>query len=86
LNGAIPEQYRKAEVWQSVIAECGFRGGQLRSLRLDPVVLSKDGTLDGNPSLANGVEAKEILSRLQALSAKSGTRVDVKGGYAQIDL
>lgn len=80
-------------VWQSVIAECQFHRGELTALRLDPVTLKHDGVavaaanpykLDGNPRLAEGKEAVEILERVQALSKDVGTRIDIRGNHAEV--
>jgi poly-gamma-glutamate synthesis protein (capsule biosynthesis protein) len=93
LNRDLPPRYRERVVWQSVIAQCRFRDGRLRALRLDPIVLkdvkeqaTPSPTLDGNPRLANGAEAREIPERLQSLSNQYGTRLEVRADHAEVKL
>lgn len=92
LKGEIPKQFQQTAVWQSVIAECQFRRGQIASIRLDPIALKQDKAapgsyqLDGNPRLVKGAEATEILTRLQTLSQKVGTKIEIKGDYAEVKL
>src|SRR6185436_5454734 len=82
-DGRVPAPYNQTFCWQSVIADCEFDGATIRSVRLDPITLKSDVplgegpyTLHGNPRLAEGAEAVEILTRLRMLSAAHGTEID----------
>ncbi|MDS7598474.1 CapA family protein [Agrobacterium tumefaciens] len=75
------------EVWESVIAVCGFeRSGRLKDIRFHPVVIGGEAELNHSrleerlaPHIATGGRAKRILGRLQAQSARLGTMIDVEG-------
>jgi poly-gamma-glutamate capsule biosynthesis protein CapA/YwtB (metallophosphatase superfamily) len=87
----VPSPYGQTECWQSVIADCELEDGRLRALTLDPITLmSTPGRgesaqrLHGNPRLAEGQEAREILDRLARLSKPLGTTIDVTGTRAVV--
>jgi poly-gamma-glutamate synthesis protein (capsule biosynthesis protein) len=93
LQGNLPAMYMETPVWQSVIAHCEFDGGTVRSIALDPISLKSDRgigegnyMLHGNPRLAAGQEAMEILERLQALSKRVGTNITIAGGRGRVRL
>jgi poly-gamma-glutamate capsule biosynthesis protein CapA/YwtB (metallophosphatase superfamily) len=97
-DGNIPTLARQTECWQSVIADCEFDGPELRSLRLNPIVMKSDvglgeenyqlrgnpRLLHGNPRLAEGSEATEILGRLRTLSSPLGTEIAISGSSASV--
>jgi poly-gamma-glutamate capsule biosynthesis protein CapA/YwtB (metallophosphatase superfamily) len=88
--------------WESVIAHLQFHGAALQSITVKPIVLNRIGRgqpdvhdphtnnefLDtrGLPSPASGAQANYILHRLAELSAPFGTRVNVAGDTARIDV
>jgi len=91
LSGNVPAQYTGPAVFQSVVADCEFDGNRLTSLWLDPITLKSDEgvgeggyKLHGNPRLATGDEAKEILTRLAKLSKAVGTELDIVGTRARV--
>jgi len=93
LKGAVPALYTGAPCFQSVVADCEFDGGALTSLWLDPITLKSDTgvgeggyTLHGNPHLAEGQEAREILERLARLSKDVGTDIEIVGSRARVRL
>ncbi|MEY2881205.1 MAG: hypothetical protein RLZZ15_3585 [Verrucomicrobiota bacterium] len=88
--------YYLPEVWESVIADAEFSGGQLTALRLRAVALNERGEGEppsprfyatrGAPTLATGPAARAILARLAALSAPLGTTFTFDGDTAVVTL
>ena len=88
--------------WESVVAYVEFQGKKLQSIQFRPIAQNKIGqgqadTQDehtnnlflqtrGLPSPATGEQAHYILERLADSSRPFGTRVDVKGDAAEIQL
>lgn len=77
--------------WQSLIAECLFRDGRFVEARLVPVQLNavgvggaQDLATRGRPALASPAEARIILERVAALSARFGYRLRHDGRTALI--
>jgi poly-gamma-glutamate capsule biosynthesis protein CapA/YwtB (metallophosphatase superfamily) len=88
--------------WESVIAHVEFRGKNLQSITFQPIVMNKIGQgqpdlqdehtnnlylqTRGLPKLATGDQADYILHRLADSSRPFGTKVEVKGETAEINL
>src|ERR1700724_297196 len=89
-------------IWESVVAHVEFQGKNLQSITFQPIAMNKIGqgqpdTQDehtnnlflqtrGLPKLATGDQAGYILQRLAGASRPFGTRVEVKGDTAEINL
>jgi poly-gamma-glutamate synthesis protein (capsule biosynthesis protein) len=93
VQGNVPTQYQQTECWQSVVAGCEFKGGELQALQLEPITLKSDEgfgeghyKLHGNPRFAEGREAADILTRLQRLSRAVGTDIEILGSSARVRL
>lgn len=85
------DKWKGPEIWESVIAALEFSGGRVTSLRLTPIALNPQGEpgprwleTRGWPLPAEGEQARSILARVQALSARYGTRWETAaaGGLA----
>jgi poly-gamma-glutamate capsule biosynthesis protein CapA/YwtB (metallophosphatase superfamily) len=92
-GGRVPPMYAVTPVWQSVIARCEFGDGEILSLEVDPITLQSGAGVGegsyrqhGNPQLADGTEALEILERLQLLSRKVGTEIAITGTTGRVKL
>ena len=88
--------------WESVVAHAEFRGKNLQSVTFQPIVMNKIGQgqpdlqdehtnnlflrTRGLPKPAIGDQAGYILQRLADSSRPFGTRVEVKGDTAEINL
>jgi poly-gamma-glutamate synthesis protein (capsule biosynthesis protein) len=88
--------------WESAVAYVQFQGKQLQSVSLRPIVLNTigDGQPDihdeyannqfldtrGLPSPATGARAGYILQRLADASKPFGTKIEIKGDTAEINL
>ena len=90
-GGRVPAQYQPTPVWQSVIARCSLDAGRVHSIDLDPITLKSDVglgeggyKLHGNPQLAEGAEAAEILERLRGLSRPLGTEIQITGTSGRV--
>jgi poly-gamma-glutamate capsule biosynthesis protein CapA/YwtB (metallophosphatase superfamily) len=86
---ATPEGFYDDAVWQSVIAECRFVGGQFREMSLTPIRLNAQGiggpgdlVTRGRPSIARGAEAGAVLDRFGELSRAFGTVLERAGETA----
>lgn len=89
-------------IWESVVAYLEYQGKNLESITFRPIFLNKIGEgqpdahdghtnnlfLDtrGLPKPATGEQARYILERLAESSRPFGTRVEVKGDAAEINL
>lgn len=86
--------------WESVVPSVEFQGKRLHSITLRPIVMNVIGQgqpdaqdlhannqflqTRGLPSLATGEKAGYILERVAEFSKPFGTRVEIKGGLAEI--
>jgi poly-gamma-glutamate synthesis protein (capsule biosynthesis protein) len=89
-------------IWESAVAHVEFQGKKLQSITFQPIVMNKIGqgqpdTQDehtnnlflqtrGLPTPATGEKARYILERLADASRPFGTKVEVKGDTAEINL
>jgi len=88
--------------WESAVASVQFRGGTLASVSLRPIVLNYAGEgqpdmhnpyasnqflqTRGLPAAATGARAGYILERLAELSKPFGTKIQISGETAEINL
>ena len=89
-------------IWESVVAHVQFQGRNLQSVTFQPITMNKIGQGEpdlhdehtnnlflqtrGLPSLATGDKAGYILQRLADASRPFGTKVEIKGDTAEINL
>ena len=73
--------------WEQMFAVCDFNGGDFAQVRLYPIDLGhqRRRTDRGRPMLADPAMATRMLSRVQRLSSKYGTRVDFRDGVGVIE-
>lgn len=81
----------EAYVWQSVVADCYFKRGELISIKLRPLVLNEKGKpgklfykTRGAPLLAEGEAVQAILKRLVESSRIYSTDIKIEKNYAEI--
>ncbi len=79
--------------WESMIADCVFRDGNLVELKLDALALNESGETGddffrtrGRPCLADARQAQTIFERMQNLSASFGTQMVIHPTFAEIRL
>jgi poly-gamma-glutamate capsule biosynthesis protein CapA/YwtB (metallophosphatase superfamily) len=72
--------------WEQMFAHCEFNGDDLAELRLYPIDLGfqRPRSDRGRPILASAAVADRVLKRVQRLSAKYGTSVELSDGIGVI--
>jgi poly-gamma-glutamate synthesis protein (capsule biosynthesis protein) len=77
---------RFSDAWfQTVVPVVTFRRGEVSEIRLYPVIIESSHTpTDGRPRPADPAQARQILARLQAMSAPYGTRIQIVNGVGII--
>lgn len=73
-------------VWESVVAEVRYEGGELAEILLHPVTLGHglDRPQRGRPLLATGELAEKILGDLQRFSEPYGTEIEIRDGVGVV--
>ena len=77
---------RFSDAWfQTVVPVVTYRHGEVSEIRLYPMSIeSSHSPTDGRPRPAGPQEARRILTRLQAMSAVYGTRIEIANGVGII--
>jgi hypothetical protein len=77
---------RFSDAWfQTFVPVTTYRHGKVSQIRLYPIVIaSSHGPTDGRPRPADPAQARQILRRIQALSAPYGTRIRIVNGVGII--
>ena len=72
--------------WEQVFSVCDFEGDRLSEIRIYPIDLGhkRPRSQRGRPVPAQGEMAQRILSRIQKLSAKYDTKVDIRDGVGVV--
>ncbi len=72
--------------WQTVMPNCSIEEGKFARLEIMPITLGHGQPVHrrGRPQLAEGEEAREILTRFAALSAPFGTTMEVEHDRASV--
>ncbi len=72
--------------WEQAFAVCDFVGDRLAEIRIHPIDLGhkRPRTQRGRPLPAQGETADRILKRIQRLSAKYGTKVEIRDGIGVV--
>jgi poly-gamma-glutamate capsule biosynthesis protein CapA/YwtB (metallophosphatase superfamily) len=72
--------------WEQMFAMCEFSGDDLAAVRLYPLDLGfeRPRTQRGRPMLADAVIGDRVLKRVQRLSARYGTKVNVQDGVGVV--
>lgn len=75
-------------IWEAVVPEWIVADGKVRDLVLHPVTLGQKDSRSqrGLPRLAEGDEAKAILSHLKDLSEPYGTKIQAENGVGRVKL
>ena len=77
---------RFSDAWfQTFVPVTTYRHGEMSEIRLYPLAIeSSHGATDGRPRPADPAQARQILERIQALSAPYGTRIQIVNGIGII--
>jgi poly-gamma-glutamate capsule biosynthesis protein CapA/YwtB (metallophosphatase superfamily) len=66
--------------FESFVPVCVFDAHRLRAIKIYPIAIEpRAGGRSGSPSLAQGEQARTILTRLKELSAAFGTEISISG-------
>jgi poly-gamma-glutamate synthesis protein (capsule biosynthesis protein) len=71
--------------WEGAVVTLRYKSGALAEIRIYPLVIDDAKGLSGLPRLANGEQARKILTRIQKLSSPYGTRIAITGNIGIID-
>jgi poly-gamma-glutamate synthesis protein (capsule biosynthesis protein) len=77
----------RRDQWQTmegVLVRMTVNNGKLKRIQLIPITIDDEGPLYGVPKLVIDERAKDTFDRLQKLSAPYGTKLAVKGWYAEV--
>jgi poly-gamma-glutamate synthesis protein (capsule biosynthesis protein) len=74
------------QIMEGVLVRMTMNQGKLKRIQLIPVAIDDEGPLYGVPRLVSDQKAQETFDRLQRLSAPYGTKILVKGWYAEVEL
>ena len=74
--------------WESVVAQCDYRDGRLRQVKLHPIDLGhgRPRSQRGRPMLADVDLGAKILERMQRLSKPFGTAIRMENGTGVISV
>jgi poly-gamma-glutamate capsule biosynthesis protein CapA/YwtB (metallophosphatase superfamily) len=77
---------RFSDAWfQTLVPVTTYEHGKVSEIRLYPMeIQSNHGPTDGRPYPADPAQAREILERVEALSAPYGTRIEIANGVGII--
>ena len=77
---------RFSDAWfQTFVPVTTYEHGRMSEIRIYPLAIeSSHGPTDGRPRPADPAEGREILTRLQRLSARYGTRIQIVNGIGII--
>jgi poly-gamma-glutamate synthesis protein (capsule biosynthesis protein) len=79
----------RRDQWQTmegVLVRMTVNGGKLKRIQLIPITIDDEGPLYGVPRLVSDERARQTFERLQKLSTPYGTKIVVKGWYAEVEM
>ncbi len=85
-NVSVWDRRDTLQTMEGMLVRMTVNQGKLKRIQLIPVAIDDEGPLYGVPKLVSDERAKESFDRLQKLSAPYGTKIVVKGWYAEVEL
>jgi poly-gamma-glutamate synthesis protein (capsule biosynthesis protein) len=85
-NVSVWDRRDPSRIFEGVVLRMTINAEKLRRIELIPITIDDEGPLYGVPRLAGTARAKEIIERLQSLSAPYGTKITARGWYAEVEL
>jgi poly-gamma-glutamate capsule biosynthesis protein CapA/YwtB (metallophosphatase superfamily) len=85
-NVSVWDRRDEKEIMEGVLVRMTVNDGKLKRIQLIPVSIDDEGPLYGVPKLVGDERARETFDRLQKLSSPYGTKIVVKGWYAEVQL
>ena len=71
---------------EGVLVRMTVNADKLKKIQLIPITIDDEGPLYGVPRLVSDQRAKEMFEKIQKLSDPYGTKITVKGWYAEVGL
>ena len=72
------------QIMEGILVRMTINNGHVKRIQLIPISIDDEGPLYGVPKLVSDARAKVTFERLQKLSAPMGTKLVVKGWYAEV--
>jgi poly-gamma-glutamate synthesis protein (capsule biosynthesis protein) len=85
-NVSVWDRRDTPETMEGILVRMTVNQEKLRKIQLIPVVIDDEGPLYGVPRLVTDAKAREKFELLQRLSEPYGTKIAIKGWYAEVDL
>ncbi len=85
-NVSVWDRRDTPETMEGVLVRMTVNGDKLRKIQLIPIAIDDEGPLYGVPRLVTDQRAKEMFEKIQKLSEPYGTKITVKGWYAEVAL
>jgi poly-gamma-glutamate synthesis protein (capsule biosynthesis protein) len=85
-NTSVWDRRDTPDTMEAVLVRMTVNGGKMRKVQLIPITIDDEGPLYGVPKLVGDQRAKAIFEKIQKLSEPYGTKITVKGWYAEVEL
>ena len=85
-NTSVWDRRDTPDTMEGVLVRMTVNEGKLKRIQLIPAVIDDEGPLYGVPRLVSDQRAREMFDRIQKLSEPYGTKIIVKGWYAEVVL
>jgi poly-gamma-glutamate synthesis protein (capsule biosynthesis protein) len=85
-NVSVWDRRDTPDTMEGVLVRMTVNEGKLKRIQLIPAVIDDEGPLYGVPRLVSDQRAREMFDRIQKLSEPYGTKITVKGWYAEVEL
>jgi poly-gamma-glutamate synthesis protein (capsule biosynthesis protein) len=85
-NMSVWDRRDPEEIMEGVMLRMTVNDGTLKRIQLIPIAIDDEGPLYGVPRLLSDDRAKRTFDRLQKLSEPYGTKIVVKGWYAEVQM
>ena len=73
------------EAFQSIVVRAVVRNKRVERMEVIPIYLYREGEYQGIPRLAEGAKGREILDRVQRLSAQTRTELRIEDWYGVVE-
>jgi len=85
-NVSVWDRRDTPETMEGILVRMTVNQEKLRKIQLIPIVIDDEGPLYGVPRLVTDAKARQKFELLQRLSQPYGTKIVIKGWYAEVDL
>jgi poly-gamma-glutamate synthesis protein (capsule biosynthesis protein) len=85
-NVSVWDRRDTPDTMEGVLVRMTVNADKLKKIQLIPITIDDEGPLYGVPRLVSDQRAKEMFEKIQKLSDPYGTKITVKGWYAEVGL